>query len=169
MKRATLILLTAALAMTPAAAQGRKKHHWLWATVNICDTKRHPDTLGVRARMPGNRTKGRMYVRFTAEYHSKSGWRRVKGARTPWKFVGSSLKYWAESGHSFRFDRRAQAASFATRGYAEFQWRARRPHRRGWRVVRRTHRLTRGGHHGTLDADPKDFSAAHCRISTAAK
>jgi hypothetical protein len=170
MRRTTLIFLlaaVAAVALVPGPAGARKpKRNSLWATVNVCDTLRKPDQMGLRARIPGNGTKQRMYIRFTAQYRSDGRWKRVKGARSKWDYAGSARWNWKESGIFFKFDRPKPGTSYLMRGYAEFQWRAKRKHRRGWRVVRRTHRLTRGGHPGTLDADPKGFSAAHCRIST---
>jgi hypothetical protein len=170
MTRSTLTALLAALlalALVPAvaAAKKRKPNH-LWATVNVCDTQKHPDRMGLRARMPGNGTHERMYIRFTAQYHDKGRWKRVKGARSGWDFAGSALYRWKESGITFRFTKPKAGTSYLMRGYAEFQWRKKRAHRRGWRVVRRTHRITSGGHRGTRDADPKGFSAARCRIAT---
>jgi hypothetical protein len=44
----------------------------LWATVNICDTANNPDSMGIRASMPGNATDQRMWMRFTAEYWSRA-------------------------------------------------------------------------------------------------
>jgi hypothetical protein len=39
----------------------------LWATVNVCDTERSPDAMGVRASMPGNGKPQVMFMRFTAQ------------------------------------------------------------------------------------------------------
>jgi hypothetical protein len=170
MRRASLILLLAAaatLALLPGAGAAKKRRpNHLWATVNVCDTLRHPDQMGLRARIPGNGTKQRMYIRFTAQYRSGGRWKRVPGARSKWDRAGSARFRWKESGTYFRFDTPKPGTSYLMRGYAQFQWRAKRKHRHGWRVVRRAHRLTRGGHPGTLESDPKGFSAAHCRIST---
>ena len=44
----------------------------LWATVNICDTERNPNVLGVRASMPGNGTTQTMSMRFRASYFDRS-------------------------------------------------------------------------------------------------
>jgi len=173
MRRTILTALLAALALlalAPAVATAKKrKPNYLWSTVNVCDTKKHPDRMGMRARMPGNGTKQRMYIRFTAQFRHKGRWRRVKGARSAWLYAGSARFRWKESGITFRFLTPDPGASYLMRGYAQFQWRAKRRHPRPysrWRVVRRAHRITTGGHHGTLDADPKGFSAARCRIST---
>jgi hypothetical protein len=166
MTRFTLTALILAVALAPAGAEARKKKpNYLWATVNICDTPKHPDTLGVRARMPGNGRHQRMYMRFTAQFQGK-GWERV--ARSNWEYAGSALFTWQESGHTFPFDKPMAGVSYLTRGYVEFQWRAKRKHRKGWWVVRRAHKLTEAGHHPTRNADPKQFSAARCRIGTPA-
>src|SRR4051794_25501141 len=169
MTKAISTLLAAALTALAAAAgpaAAKTKPNFLWATVNVCDTPRHPDRMGLRARMPGNGTRQRMYIRFTAQYRSGGRWKRVKGARSGWDYAGSARFRWKESGITFEFNTPKPGAGYVMRGFAQFQWRAKRKHRRGWRVVRRAHRLTRGGHPGTLDADPKGYSAAHCRIST---
>jgi hypothetical protein len=80
--------------------------------------------------------------------------------------VGSARYRWKESGRTFRFSKPRPGASYLMRGYVQYQWRKKRKHHRGWRVVRRAHRVTTGGHPGTTDADPKGYSAAHCRIAT---
>ena len=170
MRRTTLTTLLAALAalvLLPVAAEAKKRRpNYLWSTVNLCDTKRNPDRMGLRARMPGNGTKQRMYIRFIAQYRVKGHWRKVKGAVSKWDYAGSARFRWKESGITFSFDKPKAGTSYLMRGYAQFQWRAKRRHRRGWRVVRRSHRVTTGGHRGTLDADPKGYSAARCRIAT---
>ena len=76
------------LVLAPAALAKRPVRKNLWATVNVCDTKRSPDDMGVRARMPGDGTHRRMYMRFTAQYRSAAGtwWpgtRRAAGRGRP--------------------------------------------------------------------------------------
>jgi hypothetical protein len=167
MTKPLLTALVAALVLAPGAAAAKRKPKLLWATVNICDTQRHPDALGVRARMPGNGTHQRMYTRFTEQYRGADGhWRRL--LRSKWDYVGTARFRWKESGNTFPpLDRKKTAATYLLRGYVEFQWRRKRRHRRGWKVVRRTQRLTTAGHPRAHGSDPKGYSAATCRISTA--
>jgi hypothetical protein len=47
------------------------------------------------------------------------------------------------------------------RGLVQFEWRAKKTRK----VERRSHRFTEGGH-PTKPAQPRNFSAARCRIST---
>src|SRR3712207_9424911 len=91
MTRTTLTALLAALAalmLAPGLAAGKNKN--LWATVNICDTVRHPDRMGLRARMPGNGTNQRMYMRFVAQYGDGKRWRRVKKTHPRCQLDGSA-------------------------------------------------------------------------------
>jgi hypothetical protein len=163
--RASLgISLSAALALglgVPAAARAEKD---LWATVNVCDTQKSPDDMGVRARMPGDGTHRHLYMRFAAQYRAGKKWKPVKGhGRSGWLYAGSALFRNQELGYTFSFDAPKAGSGFLLRGLVQFEWRA----KGSGKVVRRTHRLTAGGH-PTKPADPPKFSAAKCRISTPA-
>ena len=155
-----LILLTAllgALIAVPAPALAGSKN--LWATVNVCDTPKQPDKMGVRARMPGNGKPGKMYARFTAQFRDEGGWKRVEGrGQSDWLFVGRSIFRYQELGFTFSFGAPAAGRSYLMRGLVEFQWRSRKG-----RVLTRAKRITEGGH-PTRTSDPKRFSAARCRV-----
>jgi hypothetical protein len=142
-----------------AAAQKRTKR--LWATVNICDTKRSPDTIGIRASMPGNgRKKDRMYMRFRVQYFSTQDnlWHNfvAEGTDSGFRKVGSGRARARQSGWSFPFDV-ADGQRYELRGHVNFEW------RRGRKVVRRDAVRTRAGHATTV-GDPKGYSAASCVI-----
>ena len=145
-----------ALALGPLAAAAHAGD--LWATVNICDTEAHPDTLGVRARMPGDGEHERMYMRFTAQFRSKDRWRQVDdGAVSRWIYVGSALYRNQEQGYTFHFQPPPKGETYLLRGLVQFQW------RRGSRIVHRTHVYTTSHHHSRY-ADPKGYSASTCTI-----
>ena len=160
-----LILLSLLVPATALAAKERTidKSRHLWATVNICDTKRHPDTLGVRASMPGSgRKRERMYMRFRAQYFSTAddrwhNFRSGKGTDSGWIDVGSARFKARQSGWSFPF-RLEDGQRYRLRGKVHFEW------RRGQRVVRSAVKRTTGGH-GTAVSDPEGFSAATCRVA----
>jgi hypothetical protein len=158
-----LVALAAVLAagVAAAGAEARTVHTspHLWATVNICDTERHPDTVGVRASMPGSGRRGeRMYVRLRLQYQDGAGrWREFanpQGTSTRWLSLGSARYRFRQTGWSFRF-RLRPGERHRLRGVASFQW------RRGGTVVRRAARVTRRGHPAP-QADPKGYSASVC-------
>lgn len=158
------VALAALLLLIAPAAQAKPEKD-LWATVNVCDTKKAPDDMGVRARMPGDGTRRRMYMRFTAQFRSGKKWKMVSGrGRSGWLYAGSALFRNQELGYTFSFDAPKPGRSFLMRGLVQFEWRA----TGSGKVVRRTHRYTTGGH-PTKPADPPRFSAARCRIATPPK
>ncbi|HEX8075234.1 MAG TPA: hypothetical protein VF545_09660 [Thermoleophilaceae bacterium] len=156
---ACLVLSLAVLAAGGSSAQAKKRKH-LWATVNVCDTQAHPNELGIRARMPGNGLKQRMYMRFVAQYQDGGGvWHRVTdGGTSPWEYAGSAVFRYEELGYTFTFDGLAPGEGYNMRGLVKFQWREK------GKVVRRSHRLTSDGH-ATSRGDPKGYSAATCFVS----
>jgi hypothetical protein len=154
-------LLTLVIAV-PADARTVDRSRHLWATVNICDTKRYPDTIGIRASMPGSgRTGERMFMRFRVQYLSAEDnrWRDFASARgtdSGWVSVGSARFKARQSGWTFPFEME-QGGRHELRGVVRFEW------RRGRRVVRRAVRRTRAGHRAAF-ADPRRYSAAACVI-----
>ena len=149
----------AAVAAAAPAAPAATKH--LWATVNVCDTMRHPDSVGIAARMPGNGSKQRMYMRFHVQYLDGETWKNVKdGGSSPWLYAGSARYTWVGRGWTFSFDPPPAGATYTMRGFVRFEWRKGKK-----KVVKRTHRYTSKGHPGTRDADPKDYSAKTCKMS----
>jgi hypothetical protein len=156
------------LAMAASSAQGvtKKPVKHLWATLNVCDTKHSPDRLGVRGRMPGDGTKERMYMRFTAQFRQGKVWKAARGARSTFLFAGSARYLYKEFGFTFDFGPLKKGQRFRMRGLVEFQWRARRGKgsKARWVVVRHTQRFTEGGHR-TKNAEPAGYSAATCLVS----
>jgi hypothetical protein len=159
-----LLPLVAVLAVAaPAQAQERQKRpRLLWATVNICDSEQSPDTLGVRASIPGSgRRTERMYMRFRAQWFSEQDdrWRdfRARGFDSGWVSVGSARFRARQSGWSFPL-RLDPGQRFTLRAVVRFEW------RRGRRVVRREVRRTRSGHRTDM-SEPRGYSAASCVIS----
>jgi hypothetical protein len=144
----------AALCLAPAAAPAQSPD--LWATVNVCDTKKHANQMGVRARMPGTGERERMYMRFTAQFRKGGGWKRVANGRSDWIAAGSATLEYQERGFTFPI-MVPDGASYLLRGVVRFEW------RKGKRVTRRRRTVTAGGH-PSRGADPKGFSASKCRI-----
>jgi hypothetical protein len=132
----------------------------LWATVNVCDTGSHPDTIGIRGSMPGTgRRADRMYMRFTVQFQASDGnWRNLStGGVSGWEAVGNGTWESRQSGYSFQV--RPPEGSVRLRGLVRFQW------RRQGRVVRREVRATEAGHRSTAGADPRGYSRGVCVVT----
>jgi hypothetical protein len=158
-------LATGVEAGPPAQAAGAPtvdKSPLLWATVNICDTRKHPDTIGIRASMPGSGKKGeKMYMRFQVQYFRTSTQKWAPTDATVdsgFQAVGSAMFRRRESGWNFSITPPPAGQTYRLRGVVTFEW------RKSKTVVRRAQKRTHSAHRGTFGADPKGFSAAECTI-----
>ena len=160
-RRVQIITLVALVAAPIAAAQADlDDDRHLWATVNVCDTERFPNTIGIRASMPGSRD-GELarYMRFVVKYFSRKDerWHRVAaGGDSGYLYVGRGRGP-RQFGRSLRIEP-PSGESVRVRGTVLFQW------RRGDEVVRRARRRTRAGHRSNAGDDPRGYSAATCTI-----
>ena len=160
MRRLALSLALLALLSPATAAAGSGD---LWATVNICDTPGAPNTIGIRASMPGNGTKERMYMRFEALWYSRKQDRFVPtGSISRWVHVGSARYQSSQAGFNFQFADPPEGTTFLMRGKVDYQWRARR--RKRTVIVRQRSRLTKAGVVGVRGGDPVGRSDAQCLI-----
>ena len=163
MKSSHVLLIVLLLVLLPAPAHAQRtidKSRHLWSTVNICDTEKSPNTIGLRASIPGSgRRRERMFMRFRVQYMGVDGlWKEFTTASTTsqWRDVGSARYKARQSGFSFPFEP-DPGQRFQLRGVVNFQW------RRGGKVVRRATKATTTGHNVTF-ADPEGYSAATCEI-----
>src|SRR5215210_5244605 len=144
----------AAPAVTSArATEGDRR----WATVNVCDTTKHPNEVGIRASMPGTRRDAGRRMRFRVQFRDGDRWRYVTGADSGWRRVRRDDGRAVESGWSFQFAPPAKPTTF--RGVVRFRW------VRDGRVVARATEITENGHRSTAGADPEGYSAATCSIA----
>jgi len=144
----------------PTAAQRALLHsHELWATIDVCDPRDQPDTVGVRGSMPGDGdAHDRMYMSFRLQYEGASGqWLDLSSTTGGWVAVGGSSSP-RQGGSSFDLKPAQGKPPVTLRGVVDFQW------RRGKRVLANATRTTAAGHKSLAGADPKDFSAATCVI-----
>ena len=161
MKSSHVVLI--ALLLLPSTAHAQRtidKSRHLWSTVNICDTEGSPNTVGLRASMPGSgRKKERMFMRFRVQFKAADGsWKdfSAAGTNSGWQPVGSARYTARQSGWTFPFEPDA-GQRFEVRGVVNFRW------RRGDKVVRRATEATSPGHNVSV-ADPEGYSAATCEI-----
>jgi hypothetical protein len=155
MPRALLAALLA-LALAPAAAAADDGP---WATVNLCDTAKHPDAIGIRASMPGQPRRARLAMRFRVQFRTSDGaWTDVAGADSGWRDLGPAAGTPVQSGWSFTFAHPQGAV--VLRGMVRF--RSRRPHQ----PARFSELATTAGHRSSAGADPPGYSAATCTLGS---
>ena len=152
------IALPAAIILALLVPQAASAANDPWATVNLCDTAKRPDAIGIRASMPGAPKGTRMAMRFRVQFKTDTGWQDVKGASSGWQFVGLARGTAAESGWSFTFAHPTSAVTL--RGMVQLRW------RKGDDVVRLVELPTEAGHRSSAGADPADYSAATCTLGS---
>ena len=165
--RATLGAIALLMAVVPAGASARRAdsifhNKRLWATVNVCDTVGHPDSIGIRGSMPGDGDKAEvMFMRFQVQLFGAADarWHNLAGADSGFVEVGSARKA-RQSGNTFTITPPRQgAAPYLLRGVVTFEW------REDGEVARRARKSTTAAHPNTTGSDPAGFSAATCSIT----
>ena len=185
-------LMAAAALSKPKRPDAGKAARPFWATVNVCDTAKSPNALGVRTSVPGNGSNERIFARYTAQWWSgaEQKWLTVAGSGvTDWIKLGTADMSSRQAGWTFRFVQPPAGTTYVMRGVVELQWRdkdarkarryraARRPGtlrrskrrhraRRSQRaaVVRERTLLTKTGLKGVQGGDPAGLSKAMCLI-----
>jgi hypothetical protein len=140
-----------------------------WATVNVCDTAKSPNGLGIRTSVPGNGRDERVYARFTAQWWSgaRQEWLTVGGAgSSEWVYVGFSQYTAQQAGWTFHFSQPPAGTTFVMRGVVELTWRGQGAGRRAARrpVVRERTLLTRTDMPDVQGGDPPGTSKAMCLL-----
>ena len=155
MRRALLVAVLAFLVFPAAAAATDTP---LWATVNVCDTVKQPDRIGIRASMPGTPKGARLFMRFRVQYKAGDDWTDVEDADSGWVPVGVARGSQVEYGWSFTFAPSTQATTL--RGVVRFRW------RRGDTLPKQAEVATEAGHRSSAGADPPGYSAATCALGS---
>jgi len=121
-------LLAAAARSNSKRSDGDKRQRPFWATVNVCDTAKSPNALGVRTSVPGNGSGERIFARYTAQWWSaaKQKWLTVAGSGvTDWVALGKADMSSRQAGWTFRFMQPPAGTTYVMRGVVELQWRGR--------------------------------------------
>jgi hypothetical protein len=159
-RRAVACCALLVLLLAPSAEARR---HQPWATVNVCDTAKHPYAIGVRASMPGtDHARERMFMRFRVQWRDPADglWHNLlEGGDSGFVSVGSARFRARQAGLIFRYEAPAAGARQWLRGVVRFEW------RRGGRVIKAASRHTTGGHRSAAGSDPKGYSAATCVLA----
>lgn len=158
-----LLLTAAVLPIATAGAQRTADDaRHLWATVNVCDTERWPDTIGIRGSMPGSRDpRETMWMRFQVQFMSAEDgkWHNVpEGGDSGFVPLGSARLKARQAGRSFRVSPR-KGEQVLLRGRVSFEWRLKDI------VTRTASARTRRGHKSSAGADPPGYTASTCSIT----
>jgi hypothetical protein len=166
--RTTFGVIALLILLVPAGASARRAdsifhNKRLWATVNVCDTVGHPDSIGIRGSMPGSGDRAEvMFMRFQVQFFDADDahWHSLAGADSGFVAVGSARYKTRQSGNTFTITPPpAGAPAHLLRGVVTFEW------RQDGVVVRRARKSTTAAHPNTAGADPAGFTAATCSIT----
>jgi hypothetical protein len=159
--RSAVAVKPRARAMTTVPRHSLLRSRDLWATIDVCNPAKEPDTVGIRGSMPSDgHEKDMMYMRFQLEYLDiKSNlWSMpTHGADSGYILVGAA-RAGRQGGSSFQLGAPKSPPGYTMRGIVTFQW------RRAGKVVHQATRMTSAGHPNVARADPPGYSAAQCTI-----
>ena len=165
--RVVIAAFAAALSVVPLSAGAAKKpplpkldSSHLWATVDVCNTATHPDTIGIRGSMPGTGDKReKMYMAFIVEFRSSTGhWHHFDtGGQSSYMAVGDASASTRQAGQNFKLNPNFSSTE-VLRGVVLFQWRL------GGKVLTSTVRASSPGNDPAAGSDPPGFSAGMCTI-----
>ncbi|HEY2316896.1 MAG TPA: hypothetical protein VGH67_01240 [Solirubrobacteraceae bacterium] len=140
------------------AVRTAEKSRSLWATVNICSSRRYPHALGVRGQMPTLGFSASMSMVVQVNYWSTASRRflpiQSKLASTRLS-VGSAATGLEQDGAVFPFT----AHTGLLNATVTFIW------TRSGKVIGQTVRRTTAGHRDADHGSPPHYSAAQCRIT----
>ena len=127
----------------------------LWATVNICNTSRYPDVIGIRAQMPSLGFNAQLSMSFQVEYWSTKEhvFKPVPGSEMSVP-IGTSRLGLRQTGIQQSFVPRAGLL----RGVAQVTW------TRNGRLLGSSTLVTSTGHPDADYGDPAHHSSSVCAI-----
>ncbi len=126
----------------------------VWATVNICNTRRHRHILGIRGQLPALGFPAGLYMTIQVNYWVKAKRRFMPDSHARRSLsLGTQTSGRHQDGFSWQF-----APPAILSGTITFEWKL------GRKVIGRTTRRTVDGIKHVDDADPKGYSTATCRI-----
>jgi hypothetical protein len=166
-----VVLLTVVALLVSSAEAGAVPKKAPWATINVCDTAKPLNSVGIRAGMPGNGTKQRMYMRFQLQWYRPSK-KRYEDTGVPSSWVAAGSARFAAAQRGFTFGRIADPPAgerFKLRGEVTFEWRELRPVKKGSKrkrevPVKQATRFTRAGLKGVKGGSPPGRSDGGCLV-----
>jgi hypothetical protein len=140
------------------AVRSAEQSRSLWATVNICDSRRYHNDLGVRGQMPTLGFSASLYMVIQVNYWSRARHQFLpiqSNLATTRLSLGSSSAGLEQDGAVFPF----AAHTGLLNATFTFIW------TRGGKVIGQTVRGTTAGHTDADHGSPPHHSTAQCRIT----
>jgi len=146
-------------ASTPTA-QALLRSRELWATIDVCNSPKQPNTVGVRGSMPGDgRPADKLFMNFTLEYlDAVNQWAALPSSSSGWVLVGAGSSSSRQSGWSFTLKPPHSRGRFVLRGMVGFRW------MHAGHQFAHTTLPTTGGRNALVGSEPEGFSAARCAL-----
>ena len=150
----------AASAAAPSAPLPDLRAHALWATIDACNPRARPGTLGIRGSMPGTGDpRERMFMQFRVEYLRARVWTNIaRGGHSAFIAIGGAGAAARQAGVDVTIAPHP-GRHYLLRGVVTFEWRLH------GRVLARTLRSSTAGHDAGAGADPPGYSASVCSIT----
>ena len=129
----------------------------LWATVNVCSSRRDPDSLGIRGQMPTLDFPATLSMQIHVDYWSTAAKRFVpikSATAVKTLALGQQQTGLQQDGAIFPFGAHAGLLNATI----TFTW------ARGQKVLGHTVRSTTAGHPSAQYGSPPHYSAAQCTI-----
>ncbi len=155
---ATSMTASAKKPLTPAqvraAVAKAERSKQLWSTINICNGKHHPDTLGIRGQMPSLGFPAALFMEVQVDYwnYAAKKFERDPGVQQRVS-LGDPANEIVQGGAEFKFKPPAVLAGTVT-----FQWKLH------GKVIGTKRRATGGGHKDAKFGDPRGYSNNDCTI-----
>jgi hypothetical protein len=141
-------------AQVRAAVAKAERSKQLWSTVNVCNSKHHPHTIGIRGQMPSLSFPSSLFMQVQVDYwnYKAKKFEPDPGVRQ-WVSLGDPANEIVQGGALFKFKPPAVLAGTVT-----FQWKLH------GKVIGTKQRATGGGHRNAKFGDPPGYSANDCTI-----
>jgi hypothetical protein len=139
------------------AVHSAERSRGLWATINICSSRRYPNALGIRGQMPTLGFRTLLAMQIQVDYWSAAKQRFMpiqSSAATTTLSLGNASSGLQQDGAVFPFKPKAGLLNATI----TFTW------TRAGKVIGKTQRRTTAGHHDADFGSPPRYSAAQCRI-----
>ncbi len=132
----------------------------LWATIDVCNSPKQPNTVGIRGSMPGDgKPTDKLYMSFGLEYlDAVNQWAPLPSSSSGWVLVGAGSSSVRQSGWSFTLKPPQGRGKFVLRGMVGFRWM-----RSGHQFTHATLPTT-AGRKALVGAEPEGFSSARCSL-----